>query len=93
MSLYKKLFGIFEEHFLMYAMLGVLVGSCIGAGASMLILHEGHGFLEMFQIGMLVTVCMGYNATILSDRKAKTVFNWGITSVLVCTLILLIHLI
>lgn len=93
MSLYKKIYDLFCEEYLMYAMIGVLISSCLGAGASMLVLHQGHGFAEMFQVALLVTVCMGFNATILSDRKRKLIFNWLIASVITSLVILLIHLI
>ncbi len=93
MSLYNKLFELFREKYLMYAMIGVLVSSCLGGAASMLALQKGHGFWEMFQVGLLVCVCMGFNATILSDRKRKIIFNWGILSVTVSILIMIIHLV
>lgn len=93
MSLYNKLFDLFHKKYLMYVMLGLLISSCLGAAAAMLALHEGHGFIQMFQVGLLVTVCMGFNATILSDRKRKIVFNWGLLSISVSVVLLIIHLV
>ncbi len=93
MSLYKKMYNLFEKQYLMYAMLGVLISSCVGAGAAMLVLHKGHGFVEMFEVTLLVCGCMGFNATILSDRKTKIVLNTFIISVIISVLILVINLI
>lgn len=92
MELYNKLFEVFKKHYLMYAMIGVLVSSCLGAAAAMLTLHKGHGFLEMFQVGLLVAVCMVFNATILSDRKQKTVYNTFLISCAVSLVIISIHI-
>lgn len=92
MSLYQKCFEVFRKQYLMYAMLGVLVSSCLGAGAAMLALHNGHGFFQMAQVAILVAVCMGFNATILSDRKTKIVFNWFLISAVVSFLFLALHL-
>lgn len=92
MSLYNKLYKTFEEKTLMYSMIGVLVSSSMGGAAAMLALYQGHGFAEMFQVGLLVAVCMGFNATILSDRSPKTIFTWLAISLAVSIVILAIHL-
>ncbi len=92
MSLYNKAYKVFSHNYLGYAMIGILISSCCGAGAAMLTLHQGHGFIQMFQIALLVAFCMGFNATILSNRKPKVVFNWGLMSIFVGIIILLIHL-
>lgn len=92
MSLYKKAYDIFSAHYLGYAMIGVLTSSCLGAGAAMLALQKGHGFWEMFQVGLLVIVCMIFNATILSDRKHSIVFNWGLASVVCSSVLLIMHI-
>lgn len=93
MSLYNKYYEKFEKEYLMYAMIGVLVSSALGAAAAMLALYDGHGFIQMFQVGLLVAVCMGFNATILANRGAKTVYNWLLISCMASILILTIHLI
>lgn len=76
----------------MYASFGVLLSSGLGAGAAMLALHKGHSFWEMFQVFILVVVCSAYNATILTNRSPKTVFKWGIASLTVSMIILIINL-
>lgn len=92
MELYNKGFEVFQKHYLMYAMIGVLVSSCLGAAGSMLALHTGHGFWQMLQVGVLVAVCMGFNATILSDRKRQLVFNAFLVSCALSILIILFHI-
>jgi len=93
MSLYKKMYSDFKEQYLMYACAGIIVSSCLGGAAAMAALTHGHGFWEMFQVGLLVAVCMGYNATVLANLNRKTVFTWLTVSVVVSILLLLFHLI
>jgi len=47
----------------------------------------------MFQVGLLVAVCMGFNATILSDRKRKVVYNAFLISCALSLLIVIFHII
>lgn len=92
MGLYNKLFSVFEKDYLLYAMIGVLISSCLGAGASMLALNYGEGTFAIIQVIFLVAAAMIYNASILANMPAKTVFNWGLASVFVSTVVLLIYL-
>lgn len=92
MELYTKLFGVFQKQYLMYAMVGILVSSSLGGAAAMLVLHRGHGFLEMSLVTLLVAVCMGFNAMVLADRGPKVVFNSFLLSICVSTLISLIYI-
>lgn len=92
MELYNRGFDAFQKHYLMYAMIGVLVSSCLGAAGSMLALHSGHGAWQMFQVGLLVVGCMGFNATILSDRKRRIVYNTFLISCVLSLLIIILHL-
>lgn len=93
MELYNKGLKIFREHYLMYAMIGVLVSSCLGAAAAMLALHTGHGFWQMAQVGLLVAVCMWFNATILSDQKRELIYKSFLASCVVSLLLIAFHII
>lgn len=93
MSYYKKMFTDFENMYYIHATLGIVLSSCLGAGAAMMVLMRGHGFLEMFQLFLLVSVCMGFNATVLADLKPKIVFNTLLISLLVSVLTIILHLI
>jgi len=93
MKVYQKLLTDFDELFLGYASLGIIASSCIGSVAAMLILMQGHTFINMFQLFIVVTVCMGFNATVLAQLSHKFVFNSLIVSVLTSLFFITINLI
>jgi len=83
MSVYKKVFIDFEKMYYAHATLGIILSSCLGGAAAMLILINGHGFNEMFQLFLVTSVCMGFNTTVLACLKPKIVFNSLILSILI----------
>jgi len=93
MSVYKKVFIDFEKMYYAHATLGIILSSCLGGGAAMLILMSGHGFIEMFQLFLVTSVCMGFNTTVLACLKPKIVFNNLILSVLVSLFFISYHII
>ena len=93
MSLYKKLFDVFEKNFMMYAMFGVLLSSSLGAVGAMLAFHNSEGIAEMIQVIVLVIGCCGFAATLLGGKKPKTVFNWLVISVILSLIIVTIQVI
>lgn len=93
MSLYHKILQDFKKEFWMHATLGIIFSSCLGAAAAMAVLMEGNDLVQMTQLFLLVVVCMGFNATVLADLKPKVVFNWLLSSILVSTLIIILHIV
>lgn len=93
MKLYEKLYRDFEELFLGYATLAIILNSCIGAAAAMVILMNGHGFWEMSQLFLAVSACMWYNTTILANMKPRPVFNSLVASLAICIVLLVANLI
>lgn len=93
MKLYQKLFIDFEEMYLAHATLGIIASSCLGSIAAMLVLMKGHAFINMFELFLIVVVCMGFNASVLAQMKPKFVFNTLIVSLSVSTLLIFINLI
>lgn len=59
----------------MHATLGIILSSCLGAASAMLVMINGNSLIEMFQIFLITSVCMGFNATVLANLKPKIVFN------------------
>lgn len=92
MSFYNKLYVDFKHDYLMHATLGIVLSSCLGAAAAMMVLMQGHGVSEMIQLFVLVTVCMGFNATVLANMKTKVVFNSLMLSLVVSALMIIFHL-
>lgn len=89
MKLYRTLYQDFEELYVGYSALAVILSSCIGSAAALVILMNGHDPAQMFQLFLVVVVCMTYNATVLAQLKPKIVFNSLIISLLVSTLLII----
>lgn len=83
MKLYNTLYKDFEDLFVGYSALAVILSSCIGSAAALVILMNGHDVFQMVQLFLVVVVCMGYNATVLANLRPKIVFNALILSLVV----------
>ena len=92
MNFYQKQLSEFTRDFYAGASTGIIVSSCLGSIAAMLVLMNGHGWGEMIQLGLIVVVCMWFNASVLAQLKAKFVFNSLILSLLVSTIFILINI-
>ncbi len=92
MTFYQKQLSEFTRDFYAGASTGIIVSSCLGSIAAMLILMNGHGLADMIQLGMIVVACMWYNASVLAQLKAKFVFNSLIISILMSTTFILINI-
>jgi hypothetical protein len=89
MKLYNALYQDFEELFVGYSALAVILSSCIGSAAALVILMNGHDVFQMVQLFLVVVVCMTYNATVLAQLKPKIVFNSLIISLVVSTVLII----
>ncbi len=92
MTIYQKQLSEFKRDFFAGATTGILVSSCLGSIAAMLILMNGHTVIDMIQLGLVVVACMWYNASVLAQLKAKFVFNSLITSLLLSTSFILLNI-
>lgn len=91
MRLYNTLYKDFEELYVGYSAVAIILSTCLGAAAAMVILMNGHDLLQMFQLFVVVAVCMTYMVTVLAQLKAKFVFNTLILSLVVSTVLLLLN--
>lgn len=91
MKLYNALYKDFEGLYVGYSAVAIILSSCLGAAAAMVILMNGHDFLQMAQLFVVVAVCMNYMASVLAQLKPKFVFNSLIFSILISTILLLIN--
>jgi hypothetical protein len=91
MRLYNTLYKDFEDLFVGYSALAIILTTCLGAAAAMVILMNGHDFLQMTQLFIVVAVSMIYLVTVLAQLKPKFVFNTLILSLVVSTLLLVIN--
>lgn len=92
MKLYNNLLADFEEMPMGYSTIGIIASSCLGSVAAMLILMQGHGLLDMLQLFVVVSVCMGFNAVILAQFKPKFIFNSLLLSLAVSAIFILINI-
>lgn len=81
MSLYVNALNDFKENYLGYIALAIIGQSCLGSAAVMYVLKNGTSLGQMFQLGMVVIICMLVNGAVLSQQKAKIVFNLLLISV------------
>ncbi len=90
MTLYAKIQQDWNEHFTGYSALAIIVSTMIGSVAVMMILSQGVGLWQLFQLFLCVSVCMAHNASILTVQKPKVVLDLLIASVVLnSTLVLL----
>ncbi|WP_034923859.1 hypothetical protein [Gillisia sp. CAL575] len=92
MTIYNKQLSEFKRDFFAGATTGILVSSCLGSIAAMLILINGHTAIDMIQLGLVVVACMWYNASVLAQLKARFVFNSLIVSIVLSISFILIKL-
>ena len=69
MKIYKSLLDDFSQLYLGYASVAIILSSCLGGAAAMLILLNGHGLVEMIQLFLVVSVCVIYKATVVLQMK------------------------
>ena len=91
MKLYQNLLVDFEEGYYPYATAGIIVSSCVGSIAAMMVLMQGHAVVNMIELFLVVVVCMGYNAAVLAQLKPKHVLNSFILSIVISTILIALN--
>lgn len=86
MQLYQTLFSKFREMYYVSITIGIMVSSCAGSIAAMLILMNGYGIWQILQLFLVVAVAMTYNATVLAQLRPEYIFNALLISLSVSTL-------
>ncbi|MDX1602637.1 MAG: hypothetical protein R3209_06170 [Salinimicrobium sediminis] len=91
MRLYNTLYKDFEGLYVGYSAVAVILTACLGAAAAMVILMNGHDFIQMAQLFIVLVGAMAYLVSVLSQMKAKFVFNALILSLALSSILLLIN--
>ena len=91
MSLYQKTLADFNNNFIAFSTLIVIGQSCLGSAAAMNILRNGTSLIQMFQLGVIVLICMFVNCAILAQMKHKVIFNLTILSVISSVFFIIIN--
>lgn len=92
MKLYTLLYKDFEELFMGYSALMIILSSCIASVAAMTVLMNGHDLVQMSQLFIVVVVSMWYNTSVLAQMKPKFVFNSLLVSLFVCTILAVVNI-
>lgn len=82
MNLVKRLSDDFEKYYIANSILGIIVSSCLGSIAAMMILADGNTIFHVVHLSWIVIICMIYNASVLVGFKSKMVFFLQVISVL-----------
>ncbi|MEM8520541.1 hypothetical protein [Flavobacterium sp. PL12] len=91
MTLYNKTLTDFNNNFIGFATLIIIGQSCLGSAAAMNILRNGTSLIQMFQLGIIVLICMLVNTSILAQMKHKVIFNLTILSVILSISLIFIN--
>ncbi len=91
MTLYQKTLRDFKRGFMGFATLAIIGQSCLGSAAAMYILKNGTSFFQMFQLALVVIICMIVNGSILSQQKPKLVFDLIISSTFISIVMILLN--
>jgi hypothetical protein len=92
MKLYNNILVDFKEMSLGHSAIGIFVSSCMGSIAAMVILMQGHSFIYMFELFLVVSVCMGFNAVVLAQFKPKIILNTLLVSLAVSTIFIFLNI-
>lgn len=88
----KAMQAEFEYDYYMYVPLTIILNSCLGSIAAMTILAQGTSLLTGIELTLCVSLCMGYNAALLSGASKKLSFWLLVVSLVVNMLLLLVTL-
>lgn len=82
----------FTKNVMGYSALGIILSTCLGSIAIMATLFHGNGFLQMLTVFIVVMVCSGHNAAILTVQKPKLIFQLLKLSTVINVLIIFVSL-
>ncbi|NJY62024.1 hypothetical protein HC174_04545 [Salinimicrobium sp. CDJ15-81-2] len=91
MRLYNTLYDDFDGLFVGYSAVAIILTTCLGAAAAMVILMNGHDLIQMSQLFVVLMGAMGYMVSVLAQMKTKFVFNALILSLVLSSILLLIN--
>ncbi len=92
MKLYNQSLGEFKQHYMLYVPLTIIFQSCLGSIATMAILSNTTGRLQITELTISVCLTMLYNVSILGRFKINIILNILIMSVLLNTVLFLINI-
>jgi len=91
MKYYKESLDEFKQNYMLYIPLSIIFQSCLGSIATMAILMNVSGNLQIVELGICVSLTMLYNVSILGRFKTNWVLHILIVSIVVNTVLFLIN--
>ncbi len=88
-TMYAKISTDWNENFLGYSALAIILSTCVGSMAVMTTMMQGNGMAQMFQLFLVVAACSAHNASILTLQKPSLVLKLLILSLVTSVLVLL----
>lgn len=76
----------------MYIPLTIVLNSCLGSIVAMKILAQGTTLISGIGLGIIVTLCMGYNGALYAGVNRRFTFWWLMVSLAVSILFFIITL-
>lgn len=92
MNYFNQSLGEFKQNYMLYMPLSIIFQSCLGSIATMAILMNVSGGLQVFELAISVCLTMLYNVSILGRFNTKAILNILIVSIIVNTFLFLINL-
>lgn len=89
----KSLLTEFKENYYAYVPLTIILQSCIGSIAAMVILAQGTTTLPFIELVLCVSLCMGYNAALLAQAPYKLSFRLLGISLVVNLLLIFVNIV
>ncbi|MFC5194865.1 hypothetical protein ACFPH8_05945 [Bizionia hallyeonensis] len=91
-SLYQQAIKDFNENYILYIPLTIILQSCIGSIAAMYILmNSPNEAFKFFELTLCVVLAMGYNAVIFAQPKIKIIFPILLASITINILLIIIN--
>ncbi len=91
-SLYQQAIKDFNENYILYIPLTIILQSCIGSIAAMYILmNSPNEAFKFFELTLCVVLAMGYNAVIFAQLKTKIIFPILLASITINILLIIIN--
>lgn len=92
-SLYTKINTDWNENFIGYSALAIILSTCVGSIAVMTTMMQGTGVSQMIQLILVVSACSAHNASILTVQKPSIVLKLLVLSVIVSVLVIALGLV
>ncbi|MDP5077817.1 MAG: hypothetical protein NWQ19_06970, partial [Nonlabens sp.] len=79
-TMYAKINQDWNQNFIGYSALAIILSTCVGSIAVMTTMMQGHNLVQMIQVFFVVAACSVHNASILTVQKPSLVLKLLVAS-------------